>query len=237
MKKILAIVLVLTFLLSGCGAPVAADPETIYAEVISDYKLIVEGVLNETLDDVAVRREEFNKLGLSDAFCAQLESKSLSSNFVNCVIRKMTNGLENPALASFGYAFDDINGDGNPEMFWVREDRLLIGIFTIVDGKAAAVTFCDNDRLGMITDEGEIYVCLESAASSYNRSKLEKNSTEQTPTFAIAHDGFDNGKKICYEWVNGERVSIDEERYTQLKAENPYRQSERWLALEIIPLA
>lgn len=237
MKKIFTIVLALTFLLSGCGEPAAADPETVYADVLSDYKLIAEGVLNESLDDVAIRREEFSKLGLSDAFCAQLKNKRLSTFFIDCIIRSMTEGLENPALASFGYAFDDINGDGNAELLWIREDRLLLGVFTVVDGKAAAVEFWDTDRLGMITDDGEIYTCVESAASTYNRSKLEKNSTELTTTFAIIHDGFNDGKKVCYEWVNGERVSIDEDRYKQLKEENPFKASSRWLALEITPLA
>lgn len=236
MKKILAIVLVLTFFLSGCGAP-AVDPKVAYADVINDFKIIAEGILNESLDDVAIRREEFDKLGLSDTFCAQLENKTLSITFVQEVIRKMTNGLENPTLDSFGYILEDINGDEVPELFWVREDRVMLGIFTLVDGKAAAVGFYGPDRRGMLTEDGEIYCCVESAASSYNRSVLEKNSTELTITFAIVHDGFDSGKKVCYEYVDGERVSIDEDRYKQLKAENPFEASARWLALEIQPLA
>lgn len=47
------------------------------------------------------------------------------------MIHEMLPANQDPSISAFGYALWDMNGDGTPELFWVRNDGYILAVFTV----------------------------------------------------------------------------------------------------------
>jgi ABC-type dipeptide/oligopeptide/nickel transport system ATPase component len=117
------------------------------------------------------------------------------------------------------YSLKDISGDGEPEMIvfiegksdWLEEGR--ISIFSKVNGKPVCVA--SNIEWDIIDGDGRIYSYLQK--SEYRSCTVFRLQKDGQSFETIAEFGYEFLSKRYYETVDGERVTISEDKYKKLE--------------------
>lgn len=135
-------------------------------------------------------------------------------------------------IESFGYILTDINSDGCPELFWVRDDHTVLAVFTVYNNRVILLDAFWARYCCVVTDDGMLYTRASGGASiiEYEIKELSADATLTTKA------GFSMYNDELTEYIDGEYVPIDNSRFDQLLIEYPFENSQRWLNTEIIPL-
>ena len=111
---------------------------------------------------------------------------------------------EQTNAADYGYILKDINNDGVPELFWVRDDYSLLAAFTISEGKAVTIGAYSSRNKGFVMDTGEIYQ-YAAGGSELTLIKTVGNYRDENyyeivdgQKHAISKDKFDNYKQLYF---------------------------------------
>lgn len=210
---------------------------TEYTDVLSDYKKILEFRFSDTFEEdynsgkTVVLNEKLQK-----DLQKPLEEFTLEYRWSNMLV-EMDSWLGKEGTPEmFGYILKDINSDGINELFWVDEKNNILAIFTIVNGEAELLDAFWPRYAVVLTDSGELYTRGSGGASYvyYEIKKLKPNSSELDTMVEFAVDGYDYETNTVnyYEVINGEKISITEERFDELLSQYPFTLTQNWLALK-----
>ena len=197
--RILVLILVIITILCGCNKTTidsdmnsSSQTETIefkikenlvdnaYDEIISIYETIVE-----------VWRSDWGEEGYPN-FTSAYESDSLprpnGAEFFEW--SSMVVEAKYPKNLDYGIIFDDINGDGIQELFWVRKDYTILAIFTICDDKPILLEVFWPKHKCSILDNGDLLITDSVGHNSivYNVMKLNKNSSKLTVLRTLGYE-------------------------------------------------
>ena len=143
----------------------------------------------------------------------------LDYNWQNMLMDVAT-GIDNPNVASFGYAIKDLNNDGIDELLFLREDSFLLAVFTLYNDEPFLLDAFWYRYKGMILENGTVFVHGSNGAADYKYSirQLNENSTEFTSLLSFGEDG--EGK--YYKQISDKKEFIDETEFNLLLSEYPY---------------
>lgn len=212
---------------------ISTEPEPaspLYEDILKDYDDLIAAQLTGTFraDYSEGRYQEGEALTR-----AQKRNEDLGIRW-GYMLWDMTTGLSDPGKNSFGSITRDINGDGVPELFWIREDKTLLAVFTIIGDEPIVLDAywarCD----AVMTDDGKLYrINSGGAANSYydimTLSTEGKLVAEQS--FGMNGGSAETGT-LYYEVVDGEQTAITEARFNELLAAYPFQWGESWFDLE-----
>lgn len=230
------ILLCLAMLLSllGCGSGQAepaqtTPPETpvipaAYEEILPDYETVVDFRLSDTFES------DYNSgktVELSDALTVLDEELGYRWH---CMMIEMLPWGSQFTKASFGYALKDLNADGIPELFWVREDGFILAVFTVSDGEARLLDAYWTRHSGVLADS-DYLLTMSNSGATCTQYKVNEISADGTGLTAVAEFGVDGD---YYEMIGGEKVTVDEARFQELQAAYSSENDNDW---EIVSLA
>lgn len=69
-------------------------------------------------------------------------------------------------IDSFGYSLWDMNGDGTPELFWLRDDGCILAVFTIYQDELLILDAFHSRYDGWITEDYRLATRISGGASS-----------------------------------------------------------------------
>lgn len=203
------------------------SPASGYEEILEDYRKVVDYRLSESFET------DYNE-GKIPALSKSLE-ESLGGDLAyrwRCMLVEMVRSKAEQITKkeSFGYVLEDLNGDGNPELFWVRSDGFILAVFTMADGQPRLVDAFWPRYRAVVTPSGELYTRGSGGATliEYQIRQLTPGSTELT---AVKEFGQDEEK--YYEVIDRHRDFVTEARFQELLTENPFEIQMNW---EMTPL-
>jgi|GEM_PF-1802653 len=173
-----------------------------YQEILEQYKEIIE-IWN--LDD---QSEDYQKF--SEAIEKEEYPNPYGSDSKNAYWFYMIIDGKYPKTAKYGYILKDINADGVPEMFWVRDDYSLLAAFTITEGKAITLGAYYYRSDGFVMDSGRIMIHGSGGAGAggYALYELPQGGKELVLIKMIGYDcTYD--KEEYTEYVDGQEQIIE----------------------------
>ena len=212
----------------------------IYAEILEDYEKIVDFRLSDGFEN------DWNggkDVGLSSTLLAakydEFENRATHGNTLdlkwNYMLADMTDGLNAAEKSSFGYILQDLNEDAVPELFWIRNDGVILAVFTIRNNEPILLDAFWPRYKCVITDNGELYT-FSSGGTFYSSYDIRKLTSTGELTL-ITSFGLDGGTSESgvqyYEVVDGAKVAIEEMRFNSLLVEYPFVSGTKWSKTEI----
>lgn len=257
LRRLLVLITLISLLLLGCndarslstdetsglenGTPMNIDAyNNIYAEILEDYERIVDFRLSDGFED------EWNS-GNSINLCSVLlrakydvfEERATHGNTLNVkwnyMLVEMTDELDVAEKSSFGYILKDLNNDSIPELIWVRNDGVMLAVFTIRNNTPILLDAFWPRYKCVITDNGELYTFSSSGAfySSYD-IRLLTSKGELTLVKSFGLDGGESESGIqYYEVVDGTKVAVGEARFNSLLDDYPFISGTKWSKVDI----
>ncbi len=254
MKSITSIVvafaLIISLLLCGCryGIPAestsatapqdtppftVSDAELRYSVLLEDYESIVSFRLSQNFE------RDWNNgsppaISIALTLAIQENPHAEWSNMVVCMI----DGLDHPVQSSFGYVLRDLNNDAFPEMIWVREDYVILAIFTIRGDRLVLLDAFWNKHECVVLAENKLYIRTSGGAAYTEYAILALDSQEEflrIKQFGV--DGYSaEFESLYYEIVDNQRNAISSDRFHELLLENPFEFGSEWTSQKIIRL-
>ncbi len=239
MKKVFLLLVCVMIFLCGCTSQKEKDQinqdsftlsadHSMYDSIIEDYQNIVSF---RTLDDFEYFWNYGEFIEISDPLLSALtvSGSDLDYRWSNMIVEMPS---PDSAIDSFGYILADINNDGTPELFWVRDDHSVLAVFTVFEDKIILLDAFWSRYPCVITDEGALYTMGSGGASviDYNIRALSDSGMLTTKV------GFSMYNENYSEFINGEMISVSRSRFDKLIIEYPFENSQRWLNTEITPL-
>lgn len=261
MKKSVSVVVILMMILglfSGCASevtnttattgttsstkPPVTQPQTLptaYEETLEDFKTLIEWKLTEGFyekwnDGFLVEPRLSNSL--TEQLADTADQDTLDDR-MSTMVFEMIGGHSDreSSLKSFGYILKDINGDDVPELFWMREDRTLLAVFTVCDGKAKLLDAFWYRYPCKMLDDNRLYLNYSAGTGflSFEILKLDQSGTLVNDlSFDCNIPGGDAGE--YWEQIgDAEPVAISEERFDQLVEQYPFEWGSAW---EVLPI-
>jgi len=173
-----------------------------YQEILEQYKEIIE---IWQLDGKTKDNMYFNEIIENAAY-----PKPYGSDAKNVHWAAMIAVSWYPKTAKYGYILKDINADGVPEMFWVRDDYSLLAAFTITEGKAITLGAYYYRSNGFVMDSGRIMIHGSGGADAggYILYELPQGGKELVLIKMIGYDcTYD--KEEYTEYVDGQEQIIE----------------------------
>ena len=125
-----------------------------------------------------------------------------------------------------GYAFCDLNKNGNDEMLLLLDDYTVLAIFSFADGNPILLDKYWNRKKCAINEDGTIQVCGNSstAISSYSIFRISEDDKELVLSEEYGMDGYDidTDTYYCYKILNGTKTSITVLEYTAALSQDIY---------------
>lgn len=150
------------------------------------------------------------------------------------MITDMLAGLENPSIADFGYFLEDINGDSIPELFWVRNDKTILAIFTICDDNVVLLDAFFARYPCVVTPQWGIYTLA--GGGTLNQWDIRLLSTEgrleTICSFGTEYSAVEMGTQY-FEIKDGQKILVDEADYQELLESNPFEFGPEWNDLQL----
>lgn len=129
-----------------------------------------------------------------------------------------------------GYAFCDLNKNGNDELLLLLGDYTVLAIFSFADGKPILLDMYWNRKKCTIEQDGTIQVYGSSGAdtSSFQIYEIAKNDTELVLLQEYGTDGHDPETLVTYYYklVNGVKTPITVLEYTAALSQGIYSSAE-----------
>lgn len=262
MKKQVAIVAVLMMVLalfSGCAgdtekvgsattpsttSPTKSPEQTLqtmpaaYQETLADIQSVMEWKFAEDFWG-KYEQGEMPEPILSDNLAAQLadeENDEVSEAWFNMVMEMLPH-YSDSATCRAGYILKDINSDNVPELFLLQEDRTLLAVFTVCEGKSKLLKAFWNRYAAVMADDGRL-----STQSSPGTGLLDREILKLDAEGVLVNDlsfhcddpGSSDLEAVYMERVgDGKAKAITEERYDELLALYPFEWGSSWEELNI----
>ena len=125
-----------------------------------------------------------------------------------------------------GYAFCDLNKNGNDEMLLLLDDYTVLAIFSFADGNPVLLDNYWNRKKCTIEQDGTIQVYGSGSAdtSSFSIYEVAKNDKELVLLEEYGTDGHDPDtlELYFYKILNGTKTSITILEYTAAKSQGTY---------------
>ena len=189
-----------------------------YQPVLGDYKNIVAWRLSDGFES------EYNsgvRIPLQSAL-KDVDSDEVLSYRWHCMLAEMLHESD-PREEDFGYELTDLNGDGMEELLWTESDGFVLAIFSIYDEEARLLDAYWSRYRCRITEEGKVLTVGSSGAANttYQVKTLDAAGKELVTQKMFGTDGWDEETNVtfCFEWIDGQKVSISEDRLAQLQKE------------------
>ena len=123
------------------------------------------------------------------------------------------------ARETFGYALEDLNGNGSPELILLFNDYTVLAVFSMSNGSPQLLDAFWPRHRGAINDSGLICVSSSNGADDWYHSvyQIEQDDSELLLIFEYGHAS-DEGYYLV---SNGEKRAISESDYERLQEEYP----------------
>ena len=125
-----------------------------------------------------------------------------------------------------GYAFCDLNKNGNDEMLLLLDDYTVLAIFSFTDGEPILLDEYWNRKKCAIEQNGTIQVRGSggTAISSYSIFRISEDDKELVLSEEYGMDGYDidTDTYYCYKISNGTKTSITVLEYTAALSQDIY---------------
>ena len=151
----------------------------------------------------------------------------------------MTNGINDPQISSFGYILKDINRDGFPELFWTREDRTVLAVFTIQNGSVVLIDAFSTRHSCVVSESWNLYI-MDYGGAGYTHYKIQELDIDGNLSVIIQFGtcGFTNeGNVICYQTLDQKELDISESIFNKLLLDNPFLHCKEYLDCQITYLS
>lgn len=196
----------------------------LYRDVIADYATVIDYRLSDGFD-----------VNTLPQFSSTLENTI--SDLGNLDYRWDCMLIELPtAETGYGYILHDLNGDGTPELFWVRTDHSIVAIFTCYEEKVVLLDAFWSRYHCVIGENNALYTHGSSGAADNTHSILILNKDTLEEAFTFQSETNTQGGVDFYEVTPAVEIMIGQERYDALMQMFPYEQSSFWLSLPISDL-
>ena len=240
MKKIFFLLIIIIFLFVGCTNNNAIDnnlnntnntnntnnnvlPSQIYNKtndipqsynmLIEDFKNIVDLRLSVNFD------ETYN----NDINFDAIESKYVANNSDisyrwNCMIIEMITSIDKIEDTFFSYYFIDLNNDGIEEGIWLKNDKTILAVFSIVDDKVCLLDAfwprysCNikDGKLYIISSDGAYYI-------SYFVKQVQSQNINLETIYEFGTE--ESSQNISYYHINNNvKEIITEDYFNELKS-------------------
>ena len=171
-----------------------------YLETIDEYALLIENVMVDSFD------EDLNN------------GKFLSPNAKldyewGAMLADIKDGERKFTEKSFGYSLIDINSDGVQELFLLREDGVILALFSIFKEKSCLLDAYWSKRKCNLTDSGELQVLSIGGAQDFEYT-IQALDKENPSLITIKCFGARDGK--YFKCVNDEFKRITEDQFQEL---------------------
>lgn len=257
MKRFLILIYCTTIILIACGCddqlikknavetPVQSDTSDVsgdysyYADILTDYRKVIAFRLSDTFE---FDWNSGKSIGLSEklteAVSDEVEvrptySLNIGAKWSNMIV-DMTNSVDAPAQSSFGYILKDINCDTIPELFWIRNDGIVLAVFTVNDNNIVLLDAFWSRYKCVITDSNEIYTIYQDGVfSSHDIRKLSVDGKLiYVKAFGIEGGSAETGT-VYYEVTDGAKIFIDEPRFSVLQSKYPFEFGDNWANIQM----
>ena len=128
---------------------------------------------------------------------------------------------------AFGFALEDLNGDGNPELILLLQDYTVLAVFSTVESEVKLLdAFYSRHDCG-IDNTGTLYTCSSGGAFYFSRSsyKISPDGSELILIEEFGADGYLTGENATfyYKLVNGDKTRISDADFNELSSKFPKR--------------
>ena len=205
------ILIFITISLSGCDSNtaedtseaqdlVASDGRTEYSAIIEEYKKFVDCLINEDV------KSAFD----NNIFSAP---DNILEYHWNCMLVEVNiwSYKDFPKTRNaFGYALEDLNGDGNAELILLLQDYTVLAVFSTENGESKLIdAFWPKHRCA-IYDTGLLYTLSSGGAYDWYY-KMQKISQDGSELLDLEEYGStsDGEKQDYYKVIDGETHNIN----------------------------
>lgn len=212
---------------------------SVYTEILMDYNTLIDYRVSRTFEcDWNNGNYITESETLLNARCDKTGERTthgvdLGSKWSYMIV-EMVAGLENSTKEAFGYVIKDINDDSVPELFWLRNDRTILAIFTICDGDVVLLDAFYSRYKCVITNEGRIYTFAGGGGSNQYDLKSLSNEGRLDAICSFGTEwNFDRTGIEFFEIVDGQKIIVNEQHFQKLLTDNPFELSSEWRELPI----
>lgn len=220
MKRALAGIFVCLFLLGSCtshkSTELAETTEITKVEEVTaedTREEISEGIPYDQFTSYASILEEYRRFA---TYAIEAQGKEPTSNpwytrgwLGGLIVQYRTGNLL--TKENFGYAEQDLNGNGNPELLLLI-DHTVLAVFSTVDGKPILLDDYGPRHYCAIDSSGMIFTHTSGGATtwSYSIQKISPDDSQLLLVEEYGNDGSATGDGY-YKIENGEPIPIDKE--------------------------
>ena len=210
--------------------PKETDPVAgMYQDLVEDYRAILAYRLSSKYDSGEVDSKCLSQLSdtMQQIFAKDQDSKDILEGLIDEL--PMSQYQQNEA--DYGYILHDVNADGVPELFWVREDHSIAAIFTRKKEEMILLDGFWSRYRGYISENNAFYTHGSSGAADNECAVYSLEGSKLKEQFRF---GLEDGAP--FEAVGKEHISISADRLNELYDQFPDAPSAFWRSLEIRPL-
>lgn len=235
MKKLLLCFLSLTLFLSACSLTDVGTPKATAPDVNNDTTSPTEQAGTTTENNVYNEEKYKSVLDIYKDVIINLDEQmnSKESLYPDKSKEYEWESAIIGAVASFhlstnvpGYAFCDLNKNGNDEMLLLLDDYTVLAIFSFADGKPILLDNYWNRKKCTVDGDGTIQVYGSSGAdaSSFSIFKTSDNDKELLLLEEYGTDGHDPDTLAAnyYKILNGNKTPISELEYAAALSQGVY---------------
>ena len=121
---------------------------------------------------------------------------------------------------SFGYSLWDMNGDGTPELFWLRDDGFIMAVFTIYQEQLLILDAFYSRYSAWITQDYHLATMDSGGAVHYTvwEYQLSETGNELRPIRGTSsiNKGWTESDIVYHEMIGSEYLSITKEEHSSL---------------------
>ncbi len=202
---------------------------SLYDDLIKDFKKIVEYQPTEIFDD------NWDKLNLSSTFMNMNNRAKFSYELGN--MADEVTYWDDGTVDDYGYILYNLDDDGIPELFWVRDDHTILAVFTCKNNSVYVLdAFWSRYRCYISQDE-KLYTQGSGGYADHQLRVYKLNGTELETEYLLESSlNFDSSIDY-YEYINGQQKRISETEFYNLLKLYSDENSAFWKSLPINSLA
>jgi len=134
--------------------------------------------------------------------------------------------IGNVSENTYGYAFCDLNGDGESELVLLLDDGTILSVFSMVYGNPFMLDDFHSRKSCWIDNDKILHVCGSNGADhwSYSEYTLSADGTKLNLIFEYGSEGYDsiNQQNMYYMISDSDKISIGKEKFDELSSSKPY---------------
>ena len=215
MKKLLSVLLCLSFLLTAvaCKKETPQEPETpsvyaTYDDVVAEFtKLLTAKQSGEELDALNTENMDERETAIAEALYGIADFYEKKPDLIKYL----------------GYGYKDMDGNGVSELFLLTDSSIIYAIFTLSDGKPILLEsscdlstsyckFAGGDRFFLTRDSVTDHI----EEANYYTFRIEGDHLVYDLAYGAIYDQENKTVLEYFQTVDGNRVTIDKETFEEL---------------------